>query len=138
VPLPFVQLASAEKLHLLRGLDQFRRWDSVDDQRQCLQCGKVIRGRDLDVVGGTRESGPMRLQCPTRDCRALPIDWVVPGRVLGRAEMQAHQPGRNDDSGRVAAVVPKSGAAILGGAKGAKVVNRKLLGRLLKRLGARR
>ncbi len=75
-----LKVSVADKLPLLRRLDQFRTWDSLDDERQCIQCGQIITGRKIEVVGGTRELGPLRLQCPTKDCPALPIDWIRPAR----------------------------------------------------------
>lgn len=73
-----LKIAPADKLRLLRRLDQYRRWDSLDDRRQCIQCGEIISGRDIEIVGGTRELGPLRLQCPTENCRAIPMDWIMP------------------------------------------------------------
>lgn len=88
--LPPLNIDSADKLRLLRRLDQYRRWESLDDQRQCIQCGEIITGREIDVVGGTRELGPLRLQCPTENCRAIPMDWIIPNTALAAApERQA-------------------------------------------------
>jgi len=41
-------------------------------------CGKIITGRKIQVIGGTRETGPRRIICPTERCNAMPIDWVQP------------------------------------------------------------
>ena len=73
-----IRLCSSDKLDVLRRLDQFRRWDSLDDKRLCLECGKIISGRQIEVVGGTRAMGPLRLQCPTEDCNAIAMDWALP------------------------------------------------------------
>jgi hypothetical protein len=72
-----IDIAAADKLRLLRRLDRFRKWESLDDKRQCIQCGEIISGHDIEVVGGTRELGPLRLQCPTENCRAMPMDWIL-------------------------------------------------------------
>jgi hypothetical protein len=83
--LPPVELLDPDKLHILRSLDQFRGWQSLDDKRYCLSCEKVITGRDVLVVGGTRGNGPLRLICPTKRCHSIPMDWVLPTReVLAR------------------------------------------------------
>jgi hypothetical protein len=74
-PLP---LTPADKLAALRRIDGFRQWHSLDDKRQCLQCGKVVTGRQIEVVGGTRGLGPLRMQCPTPNCRAIAIDMALP------------------------------------------------------------
>ncbi|MFN2509127.1 MAG: hypothetical protein ABR589_10195 [Chthoniobacterales bacterium] len=72
-----IQLSAADKLQMLRRLDQYRSWESLSDRRQCLRCGDIITGREIEVVGGTRESGPLRLQCPTENCPAMPMDWIL-------------------------------------------------------------
>jgi hypothetical protein len=73
-----VDLSAADKLQLLQRLDQFRKWSSLDEQRYCLVCGRMISGREIYVVGGTRGTGPLRLVCPTRGCHSIPMDWVLP------------------------------------------------------------
>jgi hypothetical protein len=76
--LPTVQLADGDKLEVLRRLDQFRHWSSLDDKRYCLGCGKLFTGRQIQVIGGTRGAGPLRIICPTQRCPAIPMDWVLP------------------------------------------------------------
>jgi hypothetical protein len=76
--LPTVQLADGDKLEVLRRLDQFRHWSSLDDKRYCLGCGKLVTGRQIQVIGGTRGNGPLRLICATERCPAIPMDWVLP------------------------------------------------------------
>src|SRR3954447_25057855 len=73
-----IDVSAHEKLSFLRRLDRFRQWHSLGDKRQCLQCGQVITGREVEVVGGTRGLGPLRLQCPTENCPGLAIDWILP------------------------------------------------------------
>ena len=80
-------LADDEKLELLRRLDQFRRWQSLDEKRYCLVCGELISGRQIQVDGGTRGNGPLRLSCPTETCNSIPMDWVLPtNEVLAEVE----------------------------------------------------
>jgi hypothetical protein len=73
-----VRLGDQDKLETLRRLDQFRHWRSLDDKRYCLGCGKLISGRQIQVIGGSRGSGPLRIICPTQRCPAIPMDWVLP------------------------------------------------------------
>jgi hypothetical protein len=75
---PVIELPDEDKLVVLRRLDQFRAWHSVDDKRYCLACGKLITGRDIRVIGGTRGNGPLRIICPTERCHSIPMDWVLP------------------------------------------------------------
>lgn len=77
-PPEVLALSEQDKLEVLRRLDQFRLWRSLDDKRYCLSCGKVISGHDLRVIGGTRGTGPLRAICATEQCRAIPMDWVLP------------------------------------------------------------
>jgi hypothetical protein len=83
-------LADDEKLEVLRQLDQFRRWHSLDEKRYCLVCGKLIWGRQIQVDGGTRGNGSLRLSCPTERCNSIPMDWVLPtSEVLAKVEKLA-------------------------------------------------
>ena len=75
---PPIALADQEKLQIMRRLDQFRVWGSLDEKRYCLSCGKLITGRDILVIDGTRAGGPPRIICPTKDCQSIPMDWALP------------------------------------------------------------
>ena len=80
-----IELSDTDKLELLRRLDRYRKWQSLDEKRYCLACGQIIDGHDILVVGGTRGTGPLRLVCPTRNCHSIPMDWVIPSdEVLAR------------------------------------------------------
>jgi hypothetical protein len=73
-----IQLGDADKLQILRHLDRFRNWRSLDEKRYCLACGRIIQGHDLHIIGGTRGTGPLRAICPTPGCHSIPMDWVIP------------------------------------------------------------
>jgi len=73
-----IKLADEEKLEILQRLDRFRLWHSLDEKRYCLVCGKIITGREIQVIGSTCESGLQRIICPTEHCNAMPMDWVRP------------------------------------------------------------
>src|ERR1700756_5521513 len=82
-----ITLSDEEKLEVLRRLDQFRQWHSLDEKRYCLVCGNVITGRQIEVAGGTRGNGPLRLSCPTERCNSIPMDWVLPtDEILAKVE----------------------------------------------------
>jgi hypothetical protein len=86
--LAFIPLPDEDKLQVLRRLDQFRAWRSLDDKRYCLACGKLITGRDIHVIGGSRGNGPLRIICPTKACHSIPMDWVLPtDEVLARSSI---------------------------------------------------
>jgi hypothetical protein len=71
-------LSDADRLDVLRRLDQFREWHSLDDKRFCLVCGEIIDGWQIQVSGGEGENGPLRLSCSTERCNSIPMDWVLP------------------------------------------------------------
>jgi hypothetical protein len=71
-----------DKLHVLRKLDHRRKWKSLDDRRFCLCCKRVFNGRQVEIAGGTRPLGPLRLICATENCPAVPADWVYPDESL--------------------------------------------------------
>jgi hypothetical protein len=82
-------VSNEEKLKVLRRLDQFRHWHSLDDNRYCLVCGKIITGQQIRLLGGTRGNGPLRVICPTERCHSIPMDWVLPtAEVLADVTME--------------------------------------------------
>ena len=87
-----VTLPDADKLDALRRVDQFRQWRSLDEKRFCLVCGKIITGRQIQVAGGTRGNGALRLSCPTERCNSISMDWVMPtDEILAKVERMAAQ-----------------------------------------------
>jgi hypothetical protein len=85
-------LSDDEKLEVLRLLDQFRQWHSLDEKRYCLVCGNLITGRQIQVASGTRGNGPLRLSCPTERCNSIPMDWVLlTNEILARVERLAEE-----------------------------------------------
>jgi hypothetical protein len=92
-----IEVKPAEKLELLQRLDRYRKWQSLDEKRYCLACGRLIDGHDILVVGGTRGTGPLRLVCPTKGCHSIPMDWVIPTeqvlqRMSALEEQQLRRP----------------------------------------------
>jgi hypothetical protein len=74
---PPLDLAANEQLRTLRWLDPRSQWTSLRDRRRCLGCGELFTGREIEVFGGTRASGPLRVHCPTENCGAGPQRWVA-------------------------------------------------------------
>ena len=84
---PPITLSNVDKLDALRRLDQFRQWRSLDEKRFCLVCSQIINGRQIQLAGGTRGNGSLRLSCPTECCNSIPMDWVLPtDEILARVE----------------------------------------------------
>jgi hypothetical protein len=71
-------LSDEEKLDVLRRLDQFRQWHSLDQKRYCLVCGEMITGREIQMIESACGETPLRVVCPTKHCDANPIEWVLP------------------------------------------------------------
>jgi hypothetical protein len=84
------RLSDEENLEALRRLDRFRLWHSLEEKRYCLVCGNLISGRQIEVAGGTRGSGPLRLSCPTEGCNSIPMDWVLlTDEILAKVQKMA-------------------------------------------------
>lgn len=121
------RLSHDEKLQALRRLDQFRQWHSLDEKRYCLVCGNLITGRQIQVGGGTRGNGPLRLNCPTELCNSIPMDWVLPtDEILARVETMAAEERKSAELKPVTVVITKGKTAP------AAKVHDDLLSRLLK------
>jgi hypothetical protein len=79
---PALELSPDDRLDVLRFLDEFRFWHSLDDKRRCKRCRQEFTGRQLLVLGRKGTRGGMRLQCPTPGCPATPSDWIYFDPVL--------------------------------------------------------
>jgi len=99
---PPSRLPDPDKLDVLRRLDQFREWHSLDDKRFCLVCGKIIVGGQIQINGGTRGNGPLRLSCPTERCNSIPMDWVLPTHELVALATTTTSEDHNGASSKVA------------------------------------
>jgi hypothetical protein len=73
-----ITLSDEEKLDILRRVDQFREWHSLDQKRYCLVCGEMITGREIQMIESACGETPLRLVCPTKRCDATAIEWVLP------------------------------------------------------------
>ena len=77
-----LQLAPEDKLDLLRYLDEFHYWHSLDDERRCKRCSRIITGRQILVIERQGTRGKLHLQCPTVACISTPSDWVYADPIL--------------------------------------------------------
>jgi hypothetical protein len=62
-----------DRLSILRAGDSFRSWNSLDDQRVCVLCGRKFKGRQVDIR--RLPGGKFRLCCPTLGCPSTPHQW---------------------------------------------------------------
>ena len=72
-----VPLLPEDKLAALRAVDLRRKWISLDDQRVCVLCDRVITGRQIEVR--CSGDGVYAVSCPTPGCPAVPSDWFYQG-----------------------------------------------------------
>ena len=77
-----LRLPPEDKLDLLRYLDEFRFWHSLDDERRCTRCQRTITGKQLLVFERQGTRGKMRLQCPTIGCVSTPSEWTYANPML--------------------------------------------------------
>ena len=70
-----------ERLLILRSVDQFRAWTSLDDERVCVLCERKFSGRQVRITR-TRGGRGFQLHCPSEGCNAGPGQWVYPGNPL--------------------------------------------------------
>jgi hypothetical protein len=92
-----LQLAPEDKLDLLRYLDEFHYWHSLDDQRICKRCGRTITGRQILVMGLQGRRGKLRLQCPSAGCVSTSGDWTYANPVQA-AKLIAFSGAATDES----------------------------------------
>jgi hypothetical protein len=93
-----LQLPPADKLDVLRYLDEFHYWHSLDDERICKRCGRTISGRQIVVIELQGTRGKLRLQCPTAGCVATPGDWAYANSVQA-ARLGAKSPASVEKNG---------------------------------------
>jgi hypothetical protein len=70
-------LLPEDKLAVLRAADTRRKWSSLDDQRVCVLCDRVVTGREIAVTRSN--DGIVSVHCPTPGCPAVPSDWFYQG-----------------------------------------------------------
>jgi hypothetical protein len=73
-------LKSEDRLSILRAEDQFTRWNSLDDERFCIVCGKKLNGRQIEIRRFA--NGSYELRCPTEGCNSGQHQWIYPGTLL--------------------------------------------------------
>jgi hypothetical protein len=79
-----------EKLTVLQASDGYRKWYSLDDQRVCILCEKLINGRMIDIWQD--HDGAYMLHCPTPGCSGKPRDWFYCGFEGARRSRVPQEP----------------------------------------------
>jgi hypothetical protein len=70
-------LLPEDKLMVLQANDLRRKWHSLDDQRVCVLCDRIITGRQVEVK--REPNGTLSVHCPTAGCPSVPSDWFYQG-----------------------------------------------------------
>jgi hypothetical protein len=70
-------LLPEDKLTVLQANDLRRKWHSLDDQRVCVLCDRIITGRQVEVK--REPNGTLSVHCPTAGCPSVPSDWFYQG-----------------------------------------------------------
>lgn len=65
-----------DRLSILRAGDQFRKWNSLDDQRVCSVCERKFKARQVEIRRFS--GGSYKLYCPTLGCPSGPHQWIYP------------------------------------------------------------
>src|SRR6266704_2828540 len=77
-----------DRLSILRVGDPSRRWNSLDDQRVCLLCGRKFKGRQVDIR--RLPGGKFKLCCPTLGCLSTPQQWRYAGPAVPSDRIETH------------------------------------------------
>lgn len=72
-----LQLSAEDKLNLLRQVDRWRPWYSLEDRRLCLGCGRLISGNEIEAIQAF-DGSHVEVHCPTQGCQSIPLDWILP------------------------------------------------------------
>jgi hypothetical protein len=98
-----LQLPPEDKLDLLRYLDEFHYWHSLDDQRICKRCGRTITGRQILMTGLQGRRGKLRLRCPSAGCVSTPGDWTYANPVQAAKLIAFSGPATDESAMRIIA-----------------------------------
>jgi hypothetical protein len=75
-------LTAEERLEILRAGDKLRSWSSLDDERRCVLCERILRGWQIRILRDQR--GRYLLKCPTSDCGSFAAHWFYVGNGANR------------------------------------------------------
>ena len=72
-----MNFSDEQRLRALSAADNWRQWNSVDDERLCIECAQLITGRE--IVFAKEGDGKLVACCPTPGCKGGPRDWFYHG-----------------------------------------------------------
>jgi hypothetical protein len=71
-----------ERLEILRAGDKLRTWSSLDDERLCVLCERILSGWQIEILCDQR--GRYLLKCPTSGCGSFAAHWLYLGNATAR------------------------------------------------------
>jgi hypothetical protein len=86
-----LQLRPEDKLDLLRYLDEFHYWHSLDDERICKRCSRTITGRQIIAIKLQGRRSTLSLKCPTAGCASTIGEWIY-ANPMRAAKQQTDSP----------------------------------------------
>src|SRR6266550_6723747 len=99
-------LTDQERLKILRAGDKLRTWSSLDDERLCVLCERILSGRQIEILRDQR--GRYLLKCPTSGCDSFAAHWFYVGNATDYVGERRGSPGRM--SSRTGKVTGKTAA----------------------------
>ena len=75
-------LTAEERLKILRAGDKLRTWSSLDDERLCVLCERILSGWQIEILRD--KGGRYLLKCPTSGCGAFAAHWFYVGNATAR------------------------------------------------------
>jgi hypothetical protein len=99
-------LTDQERLKILRAGDKLRTWSSLDDERLCVLCERILSGRQIEILRDQR--GRYLLKCPTSGCDSFAAHWFYVGNATDWLGERRGLPGRM--SSRTGKVTGKTAA----------------------------
>jgi hypothetical protein len=93
-----------DRLSILRKGDPLRSWNSLDDQRICVLCGRKFKGRQVDIR--RLPGGKLRLCCPTLGCLSTAHQWRYAKPAVPSDRVETHS--RHDQPNKTQRRAPES------------------------------
>ena len=75
-------LTAEERLKILRAGDKLRTWSSLDDERLCVLCERILSGRQIKISRDQR--GRYLLKRPSSGCDSFAAHWLYVGNATDR------------------------------------------------------
>jgi hypothetical protein len=75
-------LTAEERIKILRAGDKLRTWASLDDERLCVLCERILSGWQIEILRDN--CGRYLLKCPTSGCGSFAAHWFYVGNAADR------------------------------------------------------